>query len=167
MQRVSIIGCCGAGKSTLSHTLSAISGLPIVHLDTEFWGEGWTLPDLAEFRERTTSLYQADRWIIDGHYFSTLDNRLKRSDTVYHLDYPTHICLLRALSRTFTGFGKVRPDCAAGCPERLNLEFILYIIRYRKKFRQRTMHLLAEHPHLTVHSFKHPRELEAHIKQIS
>ena len=36
-----VIGCPGSGKSTFSRTLSEATGLPLIHLDKEFWNAGW------------------------------------------------------------------------------------------------------------------------------
>jgi len=44
MERVMIIGCAGAGKSTLARKLGAITGLPVIHLDREHWRPGWVEP---------------------------------------------------------------------------------------------------------------------------
>ena len=41
MRRVLVIGICGAGKSTFSQVLAARTGLPLIHLDKEFWRPGW------------------------------------------------------------------------------------------------------------------------------
>ena len=40
MQRVLVIGISGAGKSTFSRALAARTGLPLIHLDKEFWRPG-------------------------------------------------------------------------------------------------------------------------------
>ena len=42
MKRVMIIGCCGAGKSTLARRLHKIIKLPLYHLDQYYWKENWT-----------------------------------------------------------------------------------------------------------------------------
>ncbi|MGJ8673875.1 topology modulation protein [Rubritalea sp.] len=167
MQRISILGCPGAGKSTLSRQLSDIFHLPVIHIDKEFWNEGWTPSDQDEFRLRMKSIYETPTWIIDGHYYSTLAERLAHTEVVYHLDYPTHICLFRALKRIITSYGQVREDIAEGCPERLDFEFITYLLRFKKSFRESTLSLIRENPNLTVHTFKHPRELRSHINQLS
>ncbi len=42
MQRVLVIGISGAGKTTLSQALAERTGLPLIHLDREFWQPaGW------------------------------------------------------------------------------------------------------------------------------
>ena len=167
MQCVSIIGCCGAGKSTLSRRLNELSNLPLIHLDREFWMDGWTPSNRDDFREHMTSVYQQNEWIIDGHYYSTLDDRLRYSDTVYHLDYSTSLCLFRTFKRMIIGYGRDRDDCANGCPERFDWEFVRYVFGFRKMFRERTLELLNKHSHLTIYTFLHPQDLEYHLKKLS
>ena len=41
MKRIMIIGCGGAGKSTLARQLGEKLNLPVVHLDKLFWLPGW------------------------------------------------------------------------------------------------------------------------------
>ena len=42
--RMIIVGNNGSGKSFLSKELSVITGLPLVHLDVEFWRPNWEKP---------------------------------------------------------------------------------------------------------------------------
>ena len=51
-KRILIIGSSGAGKSTLSKRLSEKWDLPLIHLDTLFWNEGWVPTPKPEFREK-------------------------------------------------------------------------------------------------------------------
>lgn len=135
MERVAIIGSPGAGKSTLARRLGARTGLPLVHLDAEYWQAGWVETDKAKWLTRVGELIAAPRWIIDGNYGGTMSVRLARSDTVVVLDYPTRLCLWRAFKRIVRLRGKVRPDMAEGCPERFDLEFIRYIATFRRQVR--------------------------------
>src|SRR5262249_29289143 len=44
MRRVMVVGCAGAGKTTLARSLAARLRLPLIHLDFHFWRAGWQLP---------------------------------------------------------------------------------------------------------------------------
>ena len=49
MRRVLVIGISGAGKSTFTRALGVRTGLPVIHLDTEFWRPGWTVTPREEW----------------------------------------------------------------------------------------------------------------------
>jgi adenylate kinase family enzyme len=46
--KILIIGCPGAGKTTLSHKISEQSNLPITHLDHLYWQPKWIRRDIEE-----------------------------------------------------------------------------------------------------------------------
>ncbi|MEM1216361.1 MAG: DNA topology modulation protein [Bacteroidota bacterium] len=127
MQKVMIIGCCGAGKSTLAKRLHEQTSLPLYHLDQYYWKPNWQEPTKAEWEPIVHQLAQKKRWIIDGNYSSTLDIRLQAADTVIYLDYPTIRCLWRITKRIIKYRGQVRPDMPRGCQERFDLGFYHYV----------------------------------------
>lgn len=47
-----VIGCCGAGKSTLAKKMQERTGLPLIHLNHEYYRLGWVKPELKEFKEQ-------------------------------------------------------------------------------------------------------------------
>jgi adenylate kinase family enzyme len=139
MRRVLIIGICGAGKSTFSRTLARKTGLPLIHLDREFWQPGWTETPRTAWRAKVMELSAGAAWIMDGNYAGTLDVRLARADAAFCFDYPTLVGLRRALWRVATTHGKVRDDMGEGCPERLDLEFLRYVWTFNAKERPKTL----------------------------
>lgn len=141
MQRVLVIGCSGAGKSTFSRRLAALTGLPVIHLDQEFWQPGWMPMAPAAWRARVAAMTAEPRWIMDGQFGGTLGLRLSRADTVFILDVPRWRCLTRVLRRTCWNLGRKRPDMAPGCLERFDWEFLRYIWNYNRDHRPR--HLAA------------------------
>ena len=98
-----------------------------------------------EWRARVAELIARERWIIEGNYAGSLDLRLPRADTVVWFDYPTSRCLRRVLWRVATTYGEVRSDMGAGCPERLDWEFLRYVWRFNRIERPKTVAALAEH----------------------
>lgn len=145
MQRVLVIGISGAGKSTLSRALAARTGLPLIHLDKEYWQPGWKETPRAEWRPKVSALAARERWIMDGNFDSSLDLRLSRADTLIWFDYPTLLCLWRALKRVAGSYGEVRPDLAPGCPERIDVDFLRYIWRFNRVQRPRIQQQIAAH----------------------
>jgi adenylate kinase family enzyme len=79
MQRVMIIGCCGAGKSTLARKLADRTQLPLIHPDGEYWKPGWTSPDANEWVSKVSALVSQPAWIMDGNYGGTLPLRVAGS----------------------------------------------------------------------------------------
>jgi adenylate kinase family enzyme len=144
MNRVLVIGSPGAGKSTLSHALTARTGLPLFHMDKLHWLPGWIERDRDEARGIVEQVLAQDRWIIDGNYGSTLPLRIKRADTVVWLDYPTWLCLARVFKRWWQYRSRARPDMTEGCPENLNVEFLLYVLSFRAAWHARNAAALAD-----------------------
>lgn len=164
MQRVLVIGSPGAGKSTLSHALAQRTGLPLYHLDKMHWLPGWVERDRAEAFAHVAEVLAEDCWIIDGNYGSTLPLRLKRADTVVWLDYPTWLCLWQALKRWRHFRGRARPDMNEGCHERLDLEFLLYIARFRSGWNRRNAHMLSDFPGEII-QLQNPDDAEAWLNR--
>lgn len=141
MRRVLVLGCPGAGKSTLARQISGITGLPVIHLDQHYWRPGWREPDRGTWECEVAALIYRPEWVMDGNYGGTLPARLAAADTAILLDFPTWRCLPRVLRRVITSFGRTRADMAPGCPERLDFAFLNYVCRYRRRDRPR--HLAA------------------------
>jgi adenylate kinase family enzyme len=158
MERVIVIGPCGAGKSTASVALGRVLGLPVHHLDRLHWREGWVESSRAELEEALAPVLAGERWLIDGNYGGTMERRLERADTVVYLDYPIRLCLWRALRRMMAFRGRTRPDMTPGCPEHFDPRFFLYIATWNRGPRKRTEARLAGHED-KVRRFAHPREL--------
>lgn len=106
MERVIIIGCAGAGKSTFARGLRDVTGLPLYYLDRLWHRPDRTTVTRAEFDAGLEEILRRDRWIIDGNYRRTLEVRLRACDTVFLLDMPLEVCLAGAAAR----IGKRRED---------------------------------------------------------
>lgn len=146
MRRVLVIGASGAGKTMLSGEIAARLGLPLVHLDKEFWLPNWLEPDRLAWRARVATLVAAPEWVIDGNYGGTLDQRIAAADTVIWLDYGRIRCIWRALLRTWRHLGRSRPDMATGCVERFDLAFLRYIWSFPCKHRPHILSALDKRP---------------------
>ena len=132
MRRIAIIGCGGAGKSTLARKMGEKLGLKVHHLDRLYWRSDWKESALNEWKPLHDNLCTESEWILDGNYSSTMDVRLKACDTVIFLDFPRLLCLYRVVKRFFKYRGTSRPDMTLGCPERVTKEFLHYIWMYPK-----------------------------------
>ena len=124
-KRILILGCGGAGKSTLARRLGAATGLPVVHLDGLYWQPGWVAMERAAWRRTVENEIAKDAWIIDGNFGSSLELRLSRAQAAVYLNYSRAVCLAGVLRRVWTTHGRgvpgaVRPELSAlgvGLPE--------------------------------------------------
>jgi len=160
MERILVLGPCGAGKSTLAVKLGERLGLPVIHLDQHFWRSGWQEPAPDEWAAQVEELIARPSWVMDGNYGGTLARRLKRAQLVVNLDYPRRVFFPRMLWRSIRQLGRTRPDMTPGCAERLDREFIRYTWRYRIDVEPRRRARLAE-ADVPVIELKSPRGSEA------
>ena len=144
MRRVLVVGAGGAGKSTFAVRLGQRTGLPVVHLDREYWQPGWIKPGQADWDATVQRLIAQDRWILDGNFGGTLERRLAACDTVVFLDLPPHLCLWRVLKRRLRHGARSRADMAPGCNERLSLDFLCWIWSYPSRRRPALLRRLRQ-----------------------
>ena len=144
-QRVVVIGCSGAGKSTFARRLGDVTGLPVTHIDQLFWEPGWVLAPQQVYLARLEAVVSREAWIIEGVSTSTLDLRLPRTDAVIWLDRTRWACLGRVARRIATSYGEVRPDMAEGCPEQIDFEFLRYIWRFHGNYDHRIHAAIEKH----------------------
>lgn len=166
MERVMIIGCGGAGKSTLARKLGEKTGLPVVHLDKLFWRPGWVSISREEYDALHRAELAKDRWIIDGNFDRTIPERLARCDTVIYLDFPRITCLLGVIKRILTTYGTVRPDMGEGCPERFDWEFVCWVWNFNKNKRERNYRLLSEVEGVDIIILKNRRQVERFLQNL-
>jgi adenylate kinase family enzyme len=166
MKRVIIIGCGGAGKSTLARQLGEKSGLPVVHLDKIYWKPGWVKMPVDAFNDLLDKEIEKEYWIMDGNFNRTLPKRLERCDTVIYLDFSRMTCLMGVVKRILTTYGTVRPDMGAGCPERVDLEFLKWVWNFNKNKREEYYRLLKETTHAQVLIFKNRRAVKKFLKNL-
>ena len=141
MQRVLVMGSSGSGKSTFARRLSEIAGLPFVSLDALYWRPGWVASDNAEFGQRVAEVARRPQWVMDGNFTSSGAGELRRhfSDTVIWFDLPRSSCLLGIMRRIASSYGRVRPEMAEGCPEKIDFEFFRYVWTYRRQQRPKLL----------------------------
>lgn len=166
MERILIIGCGGAGKSTLARQLGKKLDLPVVHLDTLFWKPGWVQESREEFDRKLSVELEKPRWILDGNFNRTMPQRMAKCDTIIYLDFPRLTCLMGVIKRIVTTYGKVRPDMGEGCPERFDLEFLRWVWNYNKNNRERNYQLLNEAAHAQKLVLKNRRAVKQFLKSL-
>jgi adenylate kinase family enzyme len=101
VERVSVVGCSGAGKTTLGRRLAESLGVPFVELDGLVHQPGWTQLPMEELRARVRQVCAGDRWVVDGNYRSMVQDLVwGRADTVVWLDLPRWRVMGRVIPRT-------------------------------------------------------------------
>lgn len=166
MERILIIGCGGAGKSTLARQLGEKLDIPVVHLDKIFWKPGWVETTPAEFDEVLAKELEKPKWIMDGNFNRTMPQRMKRCDTVIYLDFSRFACLRGVGKRVLTSYGKVRPDMGEGCPERLDLDFLKWVWNFNKNKREGYYRLLNEAEGIKTIALKNRRQVKKFLKSL-
>lgn len=134
-RKVLIVGCGGAGKSTLAVEMGKRFGLPIVHLDKLWWLPHWQNRSEQEFDEMLTAELTKDDWIMEGNYFRTFQMRLKYADFCIFLDYDTELCVQSVYERAEKYKGVTRPDMTEGCTEQIDDEFKNWITSFKESIR--------------------------------
>jgi adenylate kinase family enzyme len=168
MRRIMIVGPAGSGKSTLAQDLGGVLDLPVIHLDAHYWLPGWVEPPLDVWRERVRQLVLGETWIIDGNYSDTFDLRLAVADTIVFLDLPRHICLSRVIARSIRTFGRVRPDMAPECRERLDVAFLRWVWTYPSQRRPAMVRRLEEmEAHMQIIWLRNASDVRALLRTLS
>ena len=162
--RISIIGGAGTGKTTLSNILSEKYNIPVTHIDGIHHLKNWQVRDKAERDKIILDIVENEKWIIDGTYKDTLKQRLEKSDLIIWLDYSTFSQIKGILKRFFKNPGKEKPEIP-GCNERLNWEFLKYVLAYRKKKRHHVVNALEGIDQSKVLIFTKQKKLNKWLKQ--
>lgn len=107
------------GPASRHLRLGSALGWPVVHLDAHFWRPGWRDAPRDAWTVHVAELAATRRWVMDGHYRSTLALRARVADTVVVLAPPRLTCVTRLIRRGLRDRGRGRADLAPRCPEQL------------------------------------------------
>ncbi len=166
MKRIMIIGCGGAGKSTLARAMGEKLNIPVVHLDKIWWRPGWEHISREEFDAAVRAEVQKESWIMDGNYNRTMPDRLPRCDTLIYLDFSRFACLMGVAKRILTTYGQVRPDMGEGCPERFDLEFLQWVWNFNRDNREKNYRLLEDAEGIRTIVLKNRREVNEFLNSL-
>lgn len=134
-RKVLIVGCGGAGKSTLALEMGKRFGLPVVHLDKLWWLPNWQTRSEHEFDEMLAIELTKSAWIIEGNFFRTFKTRQSHADLCIFLDYDTELCINSVYERAEKYKGTTRPDMTEGCTEQVDDQFKNWITSFKEKVR--------------------------------
>lgn len=164
MNRISVIGGPGTGKSTLANNIGKELNLPIYHLDAIHHLENWKVRDSVERDKIILEKIEGERWIIDGTYKSTLEARVKKSDMVIFLNYSTIARVRSVLSRYFKNKGKEKPEIP-GCKEQMNWKFLKLVIKWEQGRINIINETLEKNKDKNIIIFKNRRKLNKWYKK--
>lgn len=153
MERVLVLGRGGAGKSTFARRLGAITGLPVVELDTQFWQPGSNALPREQWSALQAELVAPQAWILDGDLgpHDVLEPRLKAADTVFVLDYSLVRCSWRSARRS-----------------RERRDYWIWLLAYRRRSLPVVMDAIATHAmHANVHVFRTSRVTKRFLAQLA
>lgn len=166
--KIAVIGYAGAGKSTLARLLGEHYQIPVLHLDRIQYAPDWRERDREEAISLVRTFMAQPQWVIDGNYTKfDQERRLREGDQIIFLNFPRFFCFFRALRRYFSFRGGNRPDMADGCNEKMDWEFIWWLLwkgrtwQRRKKFHQ----IVDRYPEKTI-VLKSQRELDHFLREL-
>lgn len=161
MNRIVIIGCPGAGKTTFSRKLADKLKLPLVHLDFYYHDSKHDYENNKdEWRTLIKSLVNKDKWIIEGNYKSTFELRLPRADTIIYFDFPKTVSVYRTLKRRVQYRNKLRPEMPADWREKIDPKFMKFVWNFNKTERPLIYDQLANYNDENIVILKNPEEVK-------
>lgn len=148
--KIAIVGYSGSGKSTLARRLAEYYQLDVLHFDVVQFQPNWVVRN-SEEKERITKEFMDthESWVIDGNYTKlSFDRRMKEADIILILLFNRWACLHRVVKRYRKFKNTTRPDMGEGCPEKLDAEFIRWVLfdGRKKNTRKRYLNLKTEYP---------------------
>ena len=166
--KIMITGYSGSGKSTLCRKLSERYHTPFLHLDTIQFLPGWEVRADAEKQDIIRSFLDEhpDGWVIDGNYRSlSYERRCEEADVILQLLFNRLDCLFRCMYRYHIYKGKNRPDMTEGCNEKLDWEFLRWILwdGRSKEIRQCYQRIREQYPDKVV-VIRNQRQLDSYLK---
>ncbi len=128
--KIALIGYSGSGKSSTAEELGKMYNIPVLFMDTVFWRENWQKRDTEKAKKIIYDFMDSNSdWVIDGNYKAFYRReRLEAADMILFFNFNRFNCLWRAFKRWITYRGKTRPSITAGCDEKFDFEFILWIL---------------------------------------
>lgn len=156
--KISIIGGCGTGKTTLSYNLGKELNIPVYHIDGIHHLENWKIRNKEERDQLILEKVNENKWIIDGTYYSTLKQRLKKADIIIYLDYSSLAQLRGVLKRYIKEHGKERKEIP-GCKEKISLKFLILTLKSRKNKRNKIIENINQIDNNKILIFKNRKQL--------
>ena len=152
--KIAVMGYSGAGKSTLAKKLGRLYDCPVLYLDRIQFEPGWKERNLEEAKRMAEEFLNDNQdtgWIIDGNYAKFCqERRLEEADLIVFMDYTRRICLWQAVKRYLEYRDKTRESMAEGCREKIDWDFVKWILRDGRDENHSYRSIKARYPHKTL-----------------
>ena len=132
--------------------------LPVYHIDGIHHLKNWEIRPTQERDAIISEKVKEPKWIIDGTYKATLEERVINADLVIFLDYSTIAKLKGIISRYFKNKGQEKPEIP-GCKEKMDWEFIQLTMKWNKTKRKIVKDILDRYKDKKILIFKNRRSL--------
>ncbi len=128
--KIAVTGYSGSGKSTLAKKLGEKYGAEVLHLDSVHFLPGWVERDREEEQKIVSDFLDShESWVIDGNYKKLCyERRMEEADMIVMMLFNRFACLKRVTKRYKKYKNTTRPDLAEGCNEKLDREFITWVL---------------------------------------
>lgn len=133
--KIAIIGFSGSGKSTLARKIGEAKNIPVLHFDSVHFLPGWQIRPAEEKLKITQDFLNSNsEWVIDGNYKKLFfERRMDEADNIIILRFNRFASLWRVVKRYFKFKGTSRPDIGQDCNEKLDWEFVKWVLRDGRK----------------------------------
>ena len=167
--KIAIIGYSGSGKSTLAGRLAEHYDIPVLYFDRVQFRPNWEIrPQQSKEIMTRVFLDLHDSWVIDGNYSKLyFERRMEEADVIILLLFNRFSCLHRVWRRYRKYKNQSRPDMGEGCNEKLDREFVKWVLRdgRSKTTRQRYRDVVARYGEKTI-VIKSQKQLDKVQKRI-
>ncbi len=168
--KIAIIGYSGSGKSTLARNLGTLLQLDVLHFDAVQFLPGWKIRTDEEKKKITKEFLDIhDAWVIDGNYSKLFyERRMAEADIIIIILFNRFSCLYRVVRRYIKYKGTTRPDMGVGCNEKLDWEFIKWILHDQrtKQAKSRYVQVYSQYREKVI-IVKNQRQLDKCLEKIS
>lgn len=158
INKIAIIGGPGTGKSTLANNLGRKLNLPICHLDSINYFGNWVERDKKERDNIILQKVSEPKWVMDGTYNSTLEERVQKSDLTIFLRYSTLAKMKGILYRYFNNKGIEKKDIP-GCREQMTWKFLKFSYNWNRKKLKFIDDILEKNNNKKIIIFKNRKDL--------
>ena len=152
--KILVLGPPGSGKSTLSARLSKVLNIEVIHLDKYYWKPNWVETDKSEWMKILKELLSKKSWVMDGNYIFCFEERLQYANYIIYLDIRLWKSLYRIIYRWIKYRKQTRPDMGNDCPEKMDLEFIWWTIKFPFIYKKQLINMLYNKEYVTLKNNK-------------